>query len=117
MSTNPSATLRAPHTVSVGPTETTLDSFTREELRSAKRITYQIYNPSAETFAGLVYLRKSGMTVFAPSTMPDFANIAPGDSAIAHIDVEGADEMEIRGLMDGLGADVEAGASRKAATP
>lgn len=117
MSVNPSATLRAAHIEPVAPTETTLDSFTREELRSAKRITYQIYNPTAQTFSGTVYLKLVGMSVFAPSTMPDFANIAPGDSAIAHIDVEGVDGLEIRGLLDGIGGDVDAAASRKAATP
>lgn len=117
MSINPTATLRTAHLVTVGPTETTLDAFTREELRSAKRVTYQVHNPTAQTFAGLVYSRVRGMPDLAPSTMPDFANVAPGATAIAHIDVEGLDEMEVRGQLDGLGGDVEAGASRKTATP
>jgi hypothetical protein len=117
VSVNPATTLRAAHTVAVAPTETLLDSFTREELRTAKRITYQVYNPTAQTFAGIIYLKVAGVSVFAPSTMPDFANVAPGDSALAHIDVEGVDALEIRGLLDGLGGDIEAGATRKAATP
>lgn len=110
--------LRAAHTTAVGPTETTVDSFTADELRAAKRITLQVVNlDPTQTFTGILYRKKTGMSAWAPSTMPDFSSIGPLGSAMADIDVEGTDQLELRGTMDGLGGDVQSGATRKAATP
>jgi hypothetical protein len=118
MSVSQTSPLVAPVLVSVAPTETTLCSFARDTLKGAKRVTVQVYNTDAtQTFEGLIYRRKAGMSAWAPSTMPDFASVAPLASVMADIDVEGTDELELRGTMSGLGGDIQVGATRKAATP
>jgi hypothetical protein len=104
--------------VTVAPTETTVASFARSMLNGAKRVTVQVVNLDVtQTFVGVVYRKKSGMSAWAPSTMPDFASIGPLTSVMADLDVEGTDLLEIRGTMSGAGGDVEVGATRKAATP
>lgn len=118
MSVSQSSPLVAPVTVTVAPTETTLCSFTRDTLKGAKRVTVQVYNANAsQTFVGLVYRRKAGMSAWALSTLSDFVSVGPLSSAMADLDVEGTDELEVRGTMSGAGGNVQVGATRKAATP
>jgi hypothetical protein len=118
MSVSISSPLVAPVTVAVAPTETTVCSFKRGTLQGAKRITIQVSNLDAtQTFNGTVYRRKAGMAAWAPSTIPDFTDLLPLTSVMADLDVEGTDELEVRGTMSGSGGDVEVGATRKAATP
>jgi hypothetical protein len=71
----------------------------------------------SQTFAGTVYRRLAGMTVWAASTIGDFGSIAAGTSVVADLDVEGTDELEVRGTMSGAGGNVRVKATRKAATP
>jgi hypothetical protein len=47
----------------------------------------------------------------------DFASVAAGSAVVADIDVEGTDELELRGTMSGAGGSVTVKATRKAATP
>lgn len=101
----------------VAPTETTLAAFTRDQLRTARKIVVQVYNPTAQTFTGTVYRKKQGMTVFAVLPVPELASIAPGASEMADIDVEGTDQLEVRGYLSGLGGDMQIGANRKASAP
>jgi hypothetical protein len=118
MSVSQSSPLVAPVTVVVAPTETTLCSFARDTLKGAKRVTVQVYNANAaQTFVGVVYRRKTGMSAWAPSTIGDFASVGPLTSVMADLDVEGTDELELRGTMSGAGGNVQVGATRKAATP
>jgi len=118
MSVTHSSPLVAPVFVVVAPTETTLCSFTRDQLKGAKRVTVQVFNmDAAQTFTGTVYRRKAGMDAWAPSTVPDFFSVNALLSVMADLDVEGTDELEVRGSMSGAGGTVQIGATRKASTP
>lgn len=118
MSVSPSTVLLDPTSVSVAPTETTLAAFTREQLRTAKRIVVQVCNlDGSQTFSGIIYRKKSSMADFAPSSIGDFASVGPGLSAMVDLDIEGTDQLEVRGTMSGAGGSVQIGANRKAATP
>lgn len=118
MSVSVSAPLLAPTTVAVAPTETVVCSFTRDSLKGAKRLTVQVSNADAtQTFAGTVYRRLRGMTLWTASTIGDFGSIAPSTAVVADLDVEGTDEVEVRGTMSGAGGNVSVAANRKAATP
>lgn len=118
MSVSQSSPLVAPVTVSVAPTETTLCSFTRETLKGAKQVTIQVVNlDAAQTFVGIVYRRKAGMSAWAPSTLPDFSSVNALSSVMVDIPVEGTDELELRGTMSGAGGNMQVGATRKASTP
>ncbi len=118
MSISQTAPLRAVATVAVAPTETTIASLTRDELKGAKRVTVYIYNADAtQTFAGLVYRKMTNGTAYAPSTLPDFGSIGPLTAAMADLDVEGTDLVEIRGTQSGAGGNVQIGVNRKVATP
>jgi hypothetical protein len=118
MTVSTSSPLNAVTTVAVAPTETVVLSVARESLRGAKRITVGVQNDDgSQTFAGTVYRRLAGMTVWAASTIGDFGSIAAGTSVVADLDVEGTDELEVRGTMSGAGGNVRVKATRKAATP
>lgn len=118
MSVNPASPLQTPVTVAVAPTETTVLTVTRDSLRAARRITVQIYNAdAAQTFAGVVYRKVRNMTAYAVSTLPDFSSIGPLSSVMADLDVEGTDELQIRGTMSGAGGNVQVGATRKGDSP
>ena len=118
MSVSTSSPLSVATTVAVAPTETTVLSVARESMRGAKRLTVGIENKDgSQVFAGMVYRRMSGMTAWAASTIGDFASIAAGTSVVADLDVEGTDEVEVRGTMSGAGGNVLVKANRKAATP
>jgi len=118
MSVSNSSPLSNVATVAVAPTETTVLSVSRESLRGAKRITVGVQNDDGtQVFAGTVYRRLAGMTVWAASTLGDFASIAAGAAVVADLDVEGTDELELRGTMSGAGGNVTVKATRKAATP
>jgi hypothetical protein len=81
-------------------------------------VTIQVVNlDGTQTFAGIIYRRKTGMSAWAPSSIPDFASVAAGASVMADLDVEGTDELELRGTMSGAGGSVQVGATRKGATP
>jgi len=113
-----SSPLNAVTTVSVAPVETTVLSVSRETLRGAKRITVGVQNDDpSQTFVGALYRRLSGMSVWAQSSIGDFASIGPGAAVVADLDVEGTDELELRGYMSGIGGDVRVKATRKAAAP
>ena len=118
MSVSNSATLTALSTVAVAPTQTTLMTWTKDQLRGAKRVTAYVYNPDAtQILSGTVQRRMSGSTAWASSSISDFSSIPPQTAVMADLDVEGSDEVRIVGTMDGAGADVQCGATRKAATP
>lgn len=118
MSVSTSSPLNEVTTVAVAPTETVVLSVSRELLRGAKRITVGVQNDDgSQTFAGTVYRRLNGMTVWAASSIGDFASISAGDAVVADLDVEGTDELELRGTMSGAGGNVTVKATRKAATP
>ena len=118
MSVTQSSPLVAPVTAAVAPAETTQCSFSRDQLKGAKRVTVQVHNTDAtQTFAGTVYRRKAGMTAWAPSTVPDFSSVNPLSSVMCDLDVEGTDELELRGVMSGAGGGVVVGATRKASSP
>lgn len=118
MTVSTSSPLNSLTTVSVAPTETTVLSVTREVLRGAKRLTVGVENADgSQTFSGIVYRRMSGMTAWAASSIGDFASIGPGSAVVADLDVEGTDELEVRGTASGLGLNVRVKANRKAATP
>ena len=118
MSVSQSTTLLAPVVVAVAPTETTLASFVRDDLKRTERITVQIENSDAsQLFAGTIYRRQTGMTLWAPSPETWFAAIPAGESRAADLDVYGTDELEVRGYMSGLGADITIGAIRVADAP
>ena len=105
-------------TVAVAPTETTILSVSRDTLRGAKRLTVGVENLDAtQTFAGVVYRRMSGMTTWAASSLPDFSSMPALSSVVSDLDVEGTDELEVRGTMSGAGGDVLVRANRKASTP
>ncbi len=118
MTVSTSSPLNAATTVAVAPTETTVLSVSRESLRGAKRLTVGVENKDgSQTFVGVVYRRMNGMTAWAASSLGDFASIAAGSSVVADLDVEGTDELELRGTMSGAGGNVLVKANRKAATP
>jgi len=118
MSTNPSTVLRSPHTVAVAPTETTLESFTRTQLQTAKRITVQVYNADgAQTFAGIIYRKQTGMSGYAVYDDVTFAAVTFGTSKDLVVDVEGTDVCELRGTMSGAGGNVQSGVIRISNSP
>lgn len=118
MTVSISGPLAAATTVAVAPTETTILSVSRDTLRGAKRLTVGVENLDAtQSFTGAVYRRMSGMTAWAQSPLADFASILAGAAVVADLDVEGTDELEVRGTMSGAGGDVLVRANRKAATP
>lgn len=115
MSVGQTFTLVAATTVAVAPTETTLCSLTRTMLRGAERVSVQVYNTdAAQTFVGTVYRRKADMGAWAASTLPDFSSVGALSSVMADIDVEGTDELEVRGTMSGAGGDVQIGVTKVA---
>lgn len=118
MTVSISSPLNSATIVAVAPTETTVLSVSRESLRGAKRLTVGVQNDDgSQTFAGTVYRRLSGMSVWATSSIADFASVAAGTAVVADLDVEGTDELELRGAMSGAGGNVTVKATRKAATP
>jgi hypothetical protein len=105
-------------TVAVAPTETVVMSLARVNLRGSRRITTYLSNEdAAQTFSGIVYRRLAGTVIWAASSMPDFSSVGPLGSVMADLDVEGTDELELRGTMSGAGGNVKVVANRKAATP
>lgn len=118
MSVSNSATLTALNTVSVAPTQTTLMTWTKEQLRGAKRVTTYVYNADAsQTFVGTVQRKMTAASSWASSSIPDFSSIPALTAVMADLDVEGSDEVRIVGTMSGAGGNVSCGATRKAATP
>lgn len=118
MTVSISNSLNAATSVSVAPTETTVLSVSRDLLRGAKRVTVGLQNNDAsQTFSGTVYRRLNGMTTWAASGMVDFSSVLPLSAVVADLDVEGTDELELRGYMSGAGGTVVVKATRKAATP
>jgi hypothetical protein len=87
-------------------------------MKGAKQVTIQVVNLDAtQTFVGIVYRRKAGMSAWAPSTLPDFSSVGPLASVMVDIPVRGTDELELRGTMSGIGGNMQVGATRMAATP
>lgn len=118
MTVSTSSPLNAITTVAVAPTETTILSVVRDSLRGAKRLTVGVENSdAAQTFLGVVYRRMNGMTVWALAPVESFSSIGPLASVVVDLDVEGTDELEIRGYASGAGLDVRVKANRKAAAP
>lgn len=118
MSVNPSQVLRAPHTVAVAPTETTIESFTRLELRTASRVTVQVYNANAlQTFAGIIYAKQTSMSEFAVYDDVTLASVGPLISKQVVIDTLGIDLLEFRGRQSGAGGDVQTGTTRVSNSP
>lgn len=118
MTVSNSATLTALNTVAVAPTTTVLMTWTKDQLKGAKRVTAYVYNAdAAQTFVGVVQRRMTNATAWATSTIPDFSSTGPLSAVMADLDVEGSDEVRLVGTMSGAGGDVQCGATRKAATP
>lgn len=118
MTVSNSATLTALNTVEVAPTTTVLMTWTKDQLKGAKRVTAYVYNSdAAQTFVGSVQRRMANATAWATSTLSDFSSIGPQTAVMADLDVEGSDEVRIVGTASGAGLDVQCGATRKAATP
>lgn len=118
MTISRSGTLTALTTVSVAPTTTTVVSWDRTQLGSSKRLTVYLANlDGSQTFVGQVERRQQSGTTWAVSTLGDFASVVAGTAVMVDLDVEGSDEVRIRGTMSGAGGDVQVGATRKAATP
>ena len=96
--------------VSVGPTSTVVADL---DVRSDEWVTLQIDNlDGTQTFTGVVERRQSPEMDWAPSTMGDYAGIAPGTSVVADLDVSGTGYLRVVGVMDGLGGDVAVCARR-----
>lgn len=118
MSVSNSAILTAINTVAVAPTQTTLVSWTKDQLRGAKRITAYVYNQdAAQVLDGYVQRRATGSTVWATSSIPDFNSIPAQTAVMADLDVEGSDEVRVVGTASGAGLNASVAATRKAATP
>lgn len=119
MSVSQSAALRAPHTVAVTPTEKTLDSLTRDELKTTSRVAVQVYNADAtQTFNGIIYRKQTGMTGWAVFDSNSLAGVGPLTAApVVDLDVSSTDLLEVRGTMSGLGGNVQIGIMRRAARP
>lgn len=118
MTVSTSSPLSAITTVAVAPTETTILSVSRDSLRGAKRLTVGVENSDAsQTFVGTAYRRMNGMTVWAPAPIESFSMVGPLASVVVDLDVEGTDELEIRGYATGAGLSVRVKANRKAAAP
>ena len=118
MSVGQSTVLRTPRLVAVAPTETTLESYTRLEIRTAKRITVQVYHANAaQTFSGIVYRRQAGMTGYVVYDDVTLAGVVSGASKDLVIDCEGTDEIEVRGTLSGAGGNVQTGTTRISNSP
>ena len=117
MSFSQTGTLLAPTTVTVAPTETTLASFTRDDLKRTKRVTVQIDGHATQMLTVAIYRRQTGMTRFALSDTGLLTPVLAGESRMADLDVYGTDELEIRGYLDGAGGDVQIGVVRAAELP
>ena len=118
VSVSNSAVLTALNTVAVAPTQTTLMTWTKEQLRGAKRVTVYLYNADAsQTFTGTIQRRMTSGTGWANSALPDLTGLTALTAAMVDLDVEGSDEVRIVGTMSGAGGNVQCGATRKAATP
>ena len=118
MTVSNSATLTALNTVAVAPTTTVLMTWTKDQLKGAKRVTAYVYNAdAAQTFVGIVQRRMTNATAWADSPLPDFSSIAPLTAVMADLDVEGSDEVRVVGSASGAGLNALCGATRKAATP
>jgi len=112
VNTNSSA---APVTVAVAPTETTVLTL---DCRAVDTVAVQLVNTDgSQTFNGTVYRRTAAETTYAPSTVPDFAGLAPGSSVMADLDVRGSAYVQLRGTMSGIGGNVRASYTRRANTP
>ena len=118
MSVSNSATLTALATMAVAPTTTVLMSWTKDQLRGAKRVTAYVYNQDAtQTLTGTVQRRMYNGTAWASSSLPDFSSVSPLTAVVADLDVEGSDEVRLVATASGAGLNAQCGATRKAATP
>ena len=117
MSVSQTATLLAPVPVPVAPTETTLASFVRSDLKRTPRITVQVVNTSDQTLTVLIYRRQEGASAFAPTDDGLFGTLLAGTSKMKDLDTGGTDELEVLGYLEGAGGDVEVGATRTADAP
>jgi hypothetical protein len=117
MSVSQTGTLLAPTTVAVAPTETTLATFDRQDLKRTSRITVQIVAPSDQLLTVLIYRRLEGVTTYAPTDDSLFGAIPAGTSKVRDVDVGGTDELEVRAYVDGSGGDVVIGATRTSERP
>jgi hypothetical protein len=95
-----------------GATETVILSLGVGDLRAAARVSIQLVNlTGSQTFTGYVYRKKYGMSAWAKSKLTDFESIGPGLSEMADVDVYDSDLLEVRGVYDGAGGDLEVGTS------
>lgn len=102
-------------TVAVAPTSTTVVNIDREDLRGARVLVIQLSNlDPSQTFSGALYSRIRDMSLWAARSNLEFESVAPGTSVVADINIEGTDELELRGAMSGAGGDVQVGVVRKA---
>ena len=102
-----------PRLVPVAASETTLESYTRAELRTSKRLVVQVYHANAaQVFAGIIYRRQTGMTGFAVYDDVTLSGVVSGQSKDIVIDTEGTDEIELRGTLSGAGGNVQTGTTR-----
>lgn len=98
--------------VPTGTEETVVLSLGIGDLKAAARVSIQLVNLTAgQFFSGWVYRKKYGMSAWAKSKLSDFQSIGPGLSEMADVDVYDSDLLEVRGVYDGAGGDIEVGTS------
>lgn len=91
-------------TVAVAPTSTVV---LEADVRNNDWATVQIENlDGSQTFSGTVERRQSTDLGWSPSTIGDFASIAPGQSVTADLDLTGTAYLRIVGTMSGAGGNV-----------
>ena len=92
-------------TVAVAPTDTVCAVM--PVIPTAYKMGVQVVNlDGAQTFLGTLYWRLSGETQMAPSTLPDFGAIGPGQSVTAVLDVWCVEAVELHGTASGAGLNV-----------
>lgn len=90
--------------VAVAPTSTVV---LEVDVREEEWVTAQVANLDAsQTFDGVVERRQSPDMPWAPSTLSDFAGIAPLTSVVADLDVSGTGFLRMVGTMSGAGGNV-----------
>ncbi len=99
------ATRVKPTIVAVAPTSTQL--FEPVTVGAAESVSIQVENlDGSQTFVGVVRSRLDPANNLAPSTLPDFAGIPPGESVVATLSLPASAELDVVGTMSGVGGNV-----------
>jgi hypothetical protein len=77
-------------------------------------LTVQVDNLDAtQNFSGTIQRRLTDAMEWAASSITDFANVLPGASVVADLDVRGTNALRLVGSMDGAGGDVRVAVVRR----